>query len=153
MNPTKPKLLPFNLTRALAGDPMVTREGKPATNLRKSETYPHSYECAHGTSTDWYHGDDGACIGLPESDLFMLDTKPVTLTKRIAAVKRAMRKKTWMTLREIQIELNDRLCYMEIQSVSARVRDLRKPQYGSHAIDRRPVGNGVFEYRLRKAAK
>jgi hypothetical protein len=75
------------------------------------------------------------------------------LRKDIAAVKRAMRKKTWMTLREIQIELNDRLCYMELQSVSARVRDLRKAQYGSHTIDRRPAGNNVFEYRLRKEAK
>ena len=34
---------------------------------------------------------------------------------------------------------------------SARLRDLRKPKYGSHVIDRRRVGtSGLFQYRLVK---
>jgi predicted Holliday junction resolvase-like endonuclease len=36
-------------------------------------------------------------------------------------------------------------------AVSARLRDLRKPKFGSHLIDRRRVGtSGLFEYRLVK---
>jgi hypothetical protein len=32
---------------------------------------------------------------------------------------------------------------------SARLRDFRKPKYGSHAIDRRRVGtSGLFHYRM-----
>lgn len=37
-------------------------------------------------------------------------------------------------------------------SVSARLRDLRKPRFGGHTIERRHVGNGLFEYRLNKGA-
>lgn len=32
--------------------------------------------------------------------------------------------------------------------VSARLRDLRKPQFGSHNVERRRVSNGLWEYRL-----
>lgn len=34
------------------------------------------------------------------------------------------------------------------QSVSARLRDLRKPRYGSHPVERRRVSAGVFQYRV-----
>lgn len=83
----------------------------------------------------------------------MTPANPAKLHSDVAAVKRALRKKTWMTLREIQIELNDRLVYIELQTVSARVRDLRKAKYGSHIVDRRYVGQGVWEYRLGKEAR
>lgn len=33
-------------------------------------------------------------------------------------------------------------------SVSARLRDLRKEQYGSHVVERRHVENGFYLYRL-----
>lgn len=33
-------------------------------------------------------------------------------------------------------------------SVSARLRDLRKPKFGSHIIERRYVTKGLFEYRM-----
>lgn len=33
-------------------------------------------------------------------------------------------------------------------SVSARLRDLRKPKFGAHTIERRYVSRGFFEYRL-----
>jgi len=35
-------------------------------------------------------------------------------------------------------------------SVSARLRDLRKPRFGSWIIDRRRIGGGLFGYRLRR---
>jgi hypothetical protein len=35
-------------------------------------------------------------------------------------------------------------------SATARIRDLRKPQYGSHVIEkRRPENSNAFEYRLK----
>lgn len=33
-------------------------------------------------------------------------------------------------------------------SVSAQLRHLRKPRFGGHTIDRRHLGNGLYEYRL-----
>jgi hypothetical protein len=33
-------------------------------------------------------------------------------------------------------------------SVSARLRDLRKPKYGGHVVERRRVEGGLYEYRL-----
>jgi hypothetical protein len=33
-------------------------------------------------------------------------------------------------------------------SVSARLRDLRKPQFGSHQVEREYVRRGLFRYRL-----
>jgi putative component of toxin-antitoxin plasmid stabilization module len=53
----------------------------------------------------------------------------------------------------IQTELNDKCVYIELQTVSARVRDLRKAKYGAHIVDRRYVGHGVWEYRLGKGAR
>lgn len=35
-------------------------------------------------------------------------------------------------------------------SVSARLRDFRKPRFGGHRVDRRYVGHGLWQYRLRK---
>lgn len=34
-------------------------------------------------------------------------------------------------------------------SVSARLRDFRKPRFGGHTIERMRCGNGLFMYRLR----
>lgn len=33
-------------------------------------------------------------------------------------------------------------------SISARLRDFRKPRFGGHGVDRRYVANGLYEYRL-----
>lgn len=83
----------------------------------------------------------------------MTPTKP-KLSAHIAAVKSVMHRKGWMTLNDIRIDLLFiKRFRLEPQSVSARVRDLRKAKYGSHIVDRRYVGNGVYEYRLGKGAK
>ena len=52
----------------------------------------------------------------------------------------------WFTLRE----LSDALGYPEA-SISARLRDLRKPRFGEHDVQRRRRGagkRGQFEYRV-----
>lgn len=33
-------------------------------------------------------------------------------------------------------------------SVSARLRDLRKPRFGGHTVNRKYLGNGLFQYQL-----
>lgn len=54
-----------------------------------------------------------------------------------------MRDGAWHTLGEIAEHTKD-----PEASVSARLRDLRKPEFGSYKIDRRYVRRGLHEYRL-----
>lgn len=54
-----------------------------------------------------------------------------------------MRDSQWRTLRTIAASLG-----CPEQSASARVRDLRKPRFGGHKVDRRRVAGGLFEYRV-----
>ena len=49
----------------------------------------------------------------------------------------------WRTLEVIGLPLN-----IGDASVSARLRDLRKANYGSHTVERRHVRDGLFEYCL-----
>lgn len=59
-------------------------------------------------------------------------------------VWRAMADQEWHTLEEIaamaQVPLG--------QSLGARVRDFRKPEFGGHAVERRKREGQPFEYRL-----
>lgn len=55
-----------------------------------------------------------------------------------------MRDGQWHTLAEIAIHTRD-----PEASVSARLRDLRKPRFGSHNIERMYVERGLFKYRLK----
>jgi hypothetical protein len=50
----------------------------------------------------------------------------------------------WRTLEQIQSAAGG-----SIAAISARLRDLRKPKYGSREVERRYLHNGLFEYRLR----
>jgi hypothetical protein len=52
----------------------------------------------------------------------------------------------WMTLGELARKTK----YPEA-SISARIRDMRKPRYGGYTVEKRRVGNparGLWEYRL-----
>jgi len=49
----------------------------------------------------------------------------------------------WTTLREIAAATG-----APEASISAHLRDLRKAKYGSHIVDKRYVGNGVYQYRF-----
>lgn len=50
----------------------------------------------------------------------------------------------WHTIPEITSKVGN----ASPQSVSARLRDLRKPKFGGHVVERRYVQEGLFEYRL-----
>jgi hypothetical protein len=59
------------------------------------------------------------------------------------AVMRVMSHREWLTLEEIAERIG-----APIQSVSARVRDLRKAQYGGHTVDKALDSPGLWRYRL-----
>ena len=71
------------------------------------------------------------------------------LDLQVSAVYRAMRLGVWLTLgqvgdwifEEVQIDVPH-------QSISARIRDLRKPKWGGHEIQRRYLRDGIWQYRM-----
>lgn len=70
----------------------------------------------------------------------------VRLTGQYKRVRDVMADGYWRTLEEISL-----LAGAPPQSVSARLRDLRKERFGSHHVERRSRGDhslGIFEYRL-----
>ena len=70
----------------------------------------------------------------------------VRLTGQIKRVYDLMQDGTWRTLDEIHRRTND-----PHASISAQLRHLRKPRFGSHIVERRARGDrsqGLYEYRL-----
>jgi hypothetical protein len=65
------------------------------------------------------------------------------LTGQLGAVFNLMRDGQWRTLPEIARDVKG-----SQPAVSARLRDLRKEQYGGHSVDREYVAVGVWRYRL-----
>jgi hypothetical protein len=66
------------------------------------------------------------------------------LRRQLQRVIRCMQDGEWRTLDQISRATGD-----PPASVSARLRDLRKPQFGSHEVDREYVSRGLWRYRLR----
>lgn len=50
---------------------------------------------------------------------------------------------SWHTLRDLAASAGG-----SEASVSARLRDLRKPQYGKREVHRRRISGGLYEYRI-----
>lgn len=65
------------------------------------------------------------------------------LNDQLLRVFKAMRDGDWHTLYELHELTGD-----PEQSISARLRDLRKPKILGAVVDREHVANGVFRYRL-----
>jgi hypothetical protein len=65
------------------------------------------------------------------------------LTKQARGVWLVISDRQWYTL----AALEGRTGYPQA-SISARLRDFRKPRFGAHTIERRCMGGGLFEYRL-----
>lgn len=66
------------------------------------------------------------------------------LTGQALRIAAALADGRWRTLAELAAETGD-----PEASVSARLRDLRRPEFGGHRIDRRRLTEGAFAYRLR----
>lgn len=62
---------------------------------------------------------------------------------QFAAVRALMLDGQWRTLADISA-----LAHAPEASVSARLRDLRKPRFGAKTVERRRRGEGLWEYRL-----
>jgi hypothetical protein len=65
------------------------------------------------------------------------------LQKQHERVLALMLDSKWRTLADIAKETN-----APEASVSARLRDLRKPKFGGYKVERRCVGWGLWEYRV-----
>lgn len=71
------------------------------------------------------------------------------LGMQLRAVCEFMLDGRWRTLGEISLALRR---YPEA-SISARLRDLRKPRFGGWTVERRYAGGGIWEYRVSRGAK
>jgi hypothetical protein len=65
------------------------------------------------------------------------------LKKQLAAVRSIMLRSGWVTLKDLAAQVN-----APESSVSARIRDLRKSQFGGYTIERRYKERGLWEYRV-----
>jgi len=67
------------------------------------------------------------------------------LRRQLAEVWRIMSDGQWRTLRSLSAEAD-----APEASVSARLRDFRKPKFGGHTVQREriPNGNGLHRYRV-----
>jgi hypothetical protein len=68
------------------------------------------------------------------------------LSTQLEKVKAAVTGGEWWTLSELSM-----LCDGSEASISARLRDLRKPQFGGYSIERYRVNGGLFKYRMAPA--
>lgn len=59
--------------------------------------------------------------------------------RQLSAVFGVMRDGQWRTIRELRNRIiNEGGPFAETQSISARLRDLRKKQFGRHTVERKP---------------
>ena len=66
------------------------------------------------------------------------------LTGQLARVRLAMEGGVWRSL----AELAEACGGSSEAGVSARLRDLRKPRFGAHTVERRRRTQGLWEYRV-----
>jgi hypothetical protein len=107
-----------------------------------------------GTITELF--SDSACVRLSdgyEYDFLRDDlrfTRPVypspskNLHSKMKIVYREMSDQQWRTLKEIS-KLTG---YESLTGLSAAIRALRKPEFGSHVIEKRKLEGCEYEYRL-----
>ncbi len=93
----------------------------------------------------WAENRPALPTGDADGDTFSREQDGPRLNTQRQAVFTVMLDHQWHTLAELA-----ELTNASEASVSARLRDLRKAQFGSHTIERRrvPGGNGLHEYRL-----
>jgi len=74
-------------------------------------------------------------------------TNTPRLSRQLDQVKSIMEDGKWRTLTEIRDQIDETV---STQSISARLRDLRKNKFGGFKVDRRVVegGEGLYEYRV-----
>jgi len=67
----------------------------------------------------------------------------VRLSGQLERIWEVMKTGNWKTLTEIAIETGD-----PEASISAQLRHLRKPRFGSYVVEKKYVENGLYRYRV-----
>ena len=78
-----------------------------------------------------------------DGDDYVHDRDHQRLSGQILRVYDCMLDATWRTLREIEESTGDPQA-----SISAQLRNLRKPKFGGHKVERRYLGDGLYNYKL-----
>lgn len=65
------------------------------------------------------------------------------LTAQLASIKALMLDGRWRSLREIEAATG-----APQASISAQMRHLRKPRFGSYQVEKQYEGNGLYRYRV-----
>lgn len=78
-----------------------------------------------------------------DGETFEAERDGKRLGSQLERVRDAMRDGQWWTLIDLAME-----CGGSEASVSARLRDLRKPKFGNHIIERQYVKDGLWQYRM-----
>ena len=71
------------------------------------------------------------------------DRDNARLTGQLLRIWNVVKDENWHTLPELSTRTGD-----PEASISAQLRHLRKPRFGSHIVERRHVLNGLYEYRV-----
>ena len=101
----------------------------------------------------------GLTLDIPESRKFDGKTfEPAKDAKRLGKQLQAVRDvllrrsrwDAWTTLHGIQSDVwFMRGISASEASISARIRDLRKPKFGGYTVERRRISGGLYEYRIK----
>lgn len=78
-----------------------------------------------------------------DGDTYEPESDYIRLKGQLGEVFEFMKDGAWHTIPEITNNVTG-----SPQSVSARLRDLRKDKYGGHTVERMSLGQGLFTYRL-----
>lgn len=78
-----------------------------------------------------------------DGDTFDPDRDAIRLTKQWWDVWSLMSDGRWRTLHRIGLSTGH-----PEASVSARLRDFRKPRFGGHKVERNYLGSGLWQYRV-----
>jgi len=78
-----------------------------------------------------------------DGETYVAERDGERLGRQLKAVKAALGDHRWHTLAELA-----RLADASEASVSARLRDLRKPRFGGYVVEREYVAGGLHRYRL-----
>jgi hypothetical protein len=122
----------------------IVRVSAQATDLFGGDRYvSHFATCPDAEEWRREHGVV-RLPAIPAEQRAQDPTGPARLAGLLARVHNAMSDGRWWTLHD----LSSRTGGSEA-SVSARIRDLRKPEYGAHRVERRGTADaGIFMYRL-----
>lgn len=81
-----------------------------------------------------------------DGETYLKTRDQARLASMLHRVQAVMEDRDWHTLGELA-----RISGGSEAAVSARLRDLRKPRFGGHTVERRYVAHGLWEYRYQPA--